>query len=468
MPAYLEQLSTTCPWSFYRVSVDLAPQFFSVVYNLNRALPFLKFDGSKPLSRPGCWAYPDMLMVGVSVPRHSGHAPHDPNLLDYRQWESHFAMWAITSSPLILGFDLTNETLLKTTWPIIANEEMLAISQVWRGHPGRLVANASVYKVVDASHGSPGTQFTTESLPSWQAWAKPVANGGVALLVVKVWEEDGEGISDAPPSPSSLSWTLGELFQAPTEEGRAPPTTVKVRDVLHHTNNGTATDKITVDLDAIPERGAVFLLLTPATASTASGDGVEVSTNLVSLQQHDFPAPTSLPPHSWKTVGDKLFLHGCNADGLFTPSALKLATRFSILTVEKGQGLALPGFADEKMAAVAAQWKAARRAAGMAEGWSIFYLNAKLDWTFYRLHAEMEAHSSWPIQTGGAERGEPCRSHGDPTFPQPADGLLCFNHSKAAVRAAFVAACVNATTPVAQHGGNYIYTIFVLAFHTYV
>ena len=51
--AYLEQLRTTCPYSFFRVSVDLGPQFYSCVYNLNRALPFL--DAHDPISRPGCW-----------------------------------------------------------------------------------------------------------------------------------------------------------------------------------------------------------------------------------------------------------------------------------------------------------------------------------------------------------------------------------------------------------------------------
>lgn len=75
----------------------------------------------------------------------------------------------------------------------------------------------------------------------------------------------------------------------------------------------------------------------------------------------------------------------------------------------------------------------------------MFYLNAKFDWTFYKLHAEMERNPSWPIQKYGAESGQPCTSRGDPTFPQPADGMLCFNHSKAVVRDAFVAACLNAT-----------------------
>jgi len=58
---------------------------------------------------------------------------------------------------LFQGFDLTNSSLLEAAWPIIANEEVLAVSQVWAGHPGRLVANSTEYKVVNCTHGSPGT-----------------------------------------------------------------------------------------------------------------------------------------------------------------------------------------------------------------------------------------------------------------------------------------------------------------------
>ena len=88
-PSYLRMLETTCPMSFYRVSVDLAPQFLSCVYNLNRALPFL--DAEAPLSRPGCWAYADMSMVGVDVPRHSDQPHYDNDTMTWIEWRSHFA-----------------------------------------------------------------------------------------------------------------------------------------------------------------------------------------------------------------------------------------------------------------------------------------------------------------------------------------------------------------------------------------
>lgn len=73
-------------------------------------------------------------------------------------------------------------------------------------------------------------------------------------------------------------------------------------------------------------------------------------------------------------------------------------------------------------------------------------MNAHLDWTFYKLHHQMELNPSWAVQRDLGVSGEPCLQHGDPTFPQPPNGLLCFNHTKTATRTAFVDACVNATT----------------------
>ena len=55
-------------------------------------VPYL---GVEPLSRPGCWAYADMLVVG-------NRAVDAPWVLPLSRDEaqSHFSMWAVTSSPL--------------------------------------------------------------------------------------------------------------------------------------------------------------------------------------------------------------------------------------------------------------------------------------------------------------------------------------------------------------------------------
>jgi len=50
---------------------------------------------------------------------------------------THFGAWVITSSPLILGYDLNKEDVTDKIWDIISNREAIAINQAWAGHPGR-------------------------------------------------------------------------------------------------------------------------------------------------------------------------------------------------------------------------------------------------------------------------------------------------------------------------------------------
>ena len=52
---------------------------------------------------------------------------------------STFGSFVIVSSPLVLSFDLLNDTTLSRVWPIISNKEVLAINQLWAGEAGRLV-----------------------------------------------------------------------------------------------------------------------------------------------------------------------------------------------------------------------------------------------------------------------------------------------------------------------------------------
>ena len=83
--------------------------------NLQTTVKFSSVD--PPLSRPGTWAYPDMLEVG--------------NLASHAEDRAHFAAWCIISAPLVLGFDLTNSDTMDRVWDIIANPESIAVSQTW-------------------------------------------------------------------------------------------------------------------------------------------------------------------------------------------------------------------------------------------------------------------------------------------------------------------------------------------------
>lgn len=50
---------------------------------------------------------------------------------------THFSAWAVTSAPLILGFDLRNQTAMQLAYPIITNTDVLSVNQqVWRAGNG--------------------------------------------------------------------------------------------------------------------------------------------------------------------------------------------------------------------------------------------------------------------------------------------------------------------------------------------
>lgn len=174
-----------CDFQFYRISNDIAPHYNSVMWNLQKQIPFQ--DVAKPMSRPGCWAYPDMLQVGWN--------PF--GALTVHESRAHFAAWCVTSSPLVLGFDLTNETLLTEMLPIVANSRAIEVNQVWNGHPGRLVRNATSTVRLPVPHGAPcrccddmTTCKDVWDAPHTQVWAKPMTSMQVAVVVLNHSDKD--------------------------------------------------------------------------------------------------------------------------------------------------------------------------------------------------------------------------------------------------------------------------------------
>jgi hypothetical protein len=51
---------------------------------------------------------------------------------------SHWGLWSVVSSPLVLGFDLNRSDTMDRVWPLISNTEALAVNHAWAGHPGTL------------------------------------------------------------------------------------------------------------------------------------------------------------------------------------------------------------------------------------------------------------------------------------------------------------------------------------------
>ena len=78
--------------------------------------------------RPGSWAYAD----GMELGRMSSE------FCDAED-RTIFGWYVITSSPLYLGHNISDDAANGRVWPIVSNREAIRINQQWIGHPGRLV-----------------------------------------------------------------------------------------------------------------------------------------------------------------------------------------------------------------------------------------------------------------------------------------------------------------------------------------
>jgi len=222
-----------CPMSMYRVSGDIKSNWATIMRNAQATIPYA--DQSHPMSRPGCWAYPDMLEVGVI-----GQNGQSEGGLTFAEQRTHFGIWAVISSPLTLSFDLGNQTLVDLVWPIISNTEVLAISQSYYGHPGTLTAE---------------DKDTAGQM--WQVWSKPQAYGAVAVLLIsqpgvtrgmRHMNMNSTGALD-------LSLTVSDFVAVPT---------VAVRDLWNHKDLGIYSSTDTISFPAVEMHDSIFLLLQPA------------------------------------------------------------------------------------------------------------------------------------------------------------------------------------------------------------
>ena len=106
-----ESKDLVCPFHYWRTSADMAFAFDSVLGNINSVQKWMN------ISRPGCWAHPDMMEIG--------------NLWTFEEDRSNFALNAIASAPLILSFNMTNQAQMARSLPVFTNTEVIAINQAW-------------------------------------------------------------------------------------------------------------------------------------------------------------------------------------------------------------------------------------------------------------------------------------------------------------------------------------------------
>ena len=130
-----------CRWQFpgswvttiansWRISEDINTTWNSVLYVID------KNTYLAPFASPGHFNDMDMLEVGRGM--------------THEEDKSHFSMWCILSSPLVLGNNLT--TISPQTLEIVTNAEVISVDQDTTGLQGHLISDNLAGKQVWAKH----------------------------------------------------------------------------------------------------------------------------------------------------------------------------------------------------------------------------------------------------------------------------------------------------------------------------
>ena len=104
----------------------------------------------------GCWADPDMMIVGQQF---SFGGDHETYLTPNEQY-THVSLWAMVGSPLLIGCDLTKMSAF--TRSLLANDWVIAISQDRLGEVARRIRHTDAESV----------------------WTRPLADGDIAVALV--------------------------------------------------------------------------------------------------------------------------------------------------------------------------------------------------------------------------------------------------------------------------------------------
>lgn len=246
-PYYKADGELWCPFHTYRTSGDARPTFGSLLNNLNST----RAMAAGNLSVPGCWAYADMMEIGVTAT--GGLHDCGPNGTDtcgpltVTEARSHFGAWAIVSSPLVLGFDLRNETMLRLHWDTITNLDAIEVNQDYAGDSGSQFAQSTDKTTL---HGCDWKAGVSCDWPSWTAWYKPLSHRDIrgsemAVLLIN---------NAYTPQKLSFSWT-----DVPGLASHGQPTSCVVYDVWQQKPIGTATGSGFTTADPVPSRDSAFI-----------------------------------------------------------------------------------------------------------------------------------------------------------------------------------------------------------------
>ena len=143
----------------------------SVTSQYNKAVVMDEFSGLYK-----GWNDPDMLMVGM-------------NGMTTQMSQTHFTMWCMMNSPLMLGLDLRRVQKGDELYNIIANRDLIALNQDKLGiQAKRIFTTAPVPENLDAADRTPDRAYITDC-DRVDILAKPLADGTLALSFFNLSQE---------------------------------------------------------------------------------------------------------------------------------------------------------------------------------------------------------------------------------------------------------------------------------------
>lgn len=259
--------------NLWRTSPDIEFTWQSMLGNIDSVIDGALYAG------PGHWNDPDMLAVG--------HGDFDDAHLT--EARSHFTMWAIMASPLLLGYDLRHTSAAMLD--IVGNAEAIAIDQDAAGNQG------VPYRSGDA-------MVVVRTLAGTGARAVAFFNRGTT------------------PVEARVSWA---------QLGFASGSKARVRDVWARSDREAAADSIAVTLPAhgavllrvegtAADPDATFLDEMPARVNVA----VDGLTQATALPMGQFPARIGMAPDGTPLRAQGRLLH--RGIGAFANSRLEIRT----------------------------------------------------------------------------------------------------------------------------------------------
>ncbi len=200
----------------WRTTGDINDSWDSIV-----KIGFEQQVGLEAYAGSGHWNDPDMLVVGMYG---KGNVAHG-GCTD-AEYRSHFALWCLMASPLMIGCDV--RAMTPATRTILLNSELIAVNQDPLGVQGYQVGRVPWASDIAVT------------------WAKPLLDGSIAVGLFNLGERDGRRIA--------VAWeTLGLHDRRPC----------KVRDLWAHEDLGTHTGSFVARVD---RHDVMMVRLTPTNA----------------------------------------------------------------------------------------------------------------------------------------------------------------------------------------------------------